>query len=125
MNVAFIGLGAIGFPMAKRVADAGFSLAVWNRTEARARDFARATGSHVAGSPADAARGADVVITCLPNSPDVVAVLDGENGLLAGLASGAILVDCTSGIPSMSRAIAQRLLERGIDFIKFIHCHAV
>jgi len=106
MNVAFIGLGAIGFPMAKRVADAGFSLAVWNRTEARARDFARATGSHVAGSPADAARGADVV-----------AVLDGENGLLAGLASGAILVDCTSGIPSMSRAIAQRLLERGIDFI--------
>jgi len=117
MNVAFIGLGAIGFPMAKRVADAGFSLAVWNRTEARARDFARATGSHVAVSPADAARGADVVITCLPNSPDVVAVLDGENGLLAGLASGAILVDCTSGIPSMSRAIAQRLLERGIDFI--------
>jgi 3-hydroxyisobutyrate dehydrogenase len=117
MNVAFIGLGAIGFPMAKRVAEAGFSLAVWNRTEARARDFARATGSRVAGSAADAARNADVVITCLPNSPDVVAVLDGENGLLAGLKSGAILVDCTSGIPAMSRTIAQRLRERGVDFI--------
>ena len=117
MNVAFVGLGAIGFPMAKRVAEAGFSLAVWNRTEARARDFARATGSRVAGSAADAARNADVVITCLPNSPDVVAVLDGDNGLLAGLKSGAILVDCTSGIPSMSRAIAQRLRDRGIEFI--------
>src|SRR5690349_6900998 len=56
MNVAFLGLGAIGFPMAKRVADAGFSLAVWNRTEARARDFARATGCRVAPTPAEAAR---------------------------------------------------------------------
>jgi 3-hydroxyisobutyrate dehydrogenase len=117
MNVAFIGLGAIGFPMAKRVADAGFPLAVWNRTESRARDFAHSTRSRVAASPADAARGADVIITCLPNSPDVVTLLDGEDGLLAGMAEGATLVDCTSGIPASSRAIAQRLRERGVDFI--------
>jgi 3-hydroxyisobutyrate dehydrogenase len=103
--------------MAKRVADAGFSLAVWNRTESRARDFARATGSRVAGSPADAARNADVVITCLPNSPDVLTLLDGDTGLLAGMKRGAAVVDCTSGIPAMSRAIAQRLRERGVDFI--------
>jgi len=117
MNVAFLGLGAIGRPMARRVADAGFSLAVWNRTEARAREFAAATSARMATSPADAARGADIVITCLPNSPDVVALLDGDTGLLAGLRAGATLVDCTSGQPATSRQIADRLRDRGIDFV--------
>jgi 3-hydroxyisobutyrate dehydrogenase len=117
MNVAFLGLGAIGRPMARRVSEAGFTLAVWNRTEARAREFAAATKCRVATSPADAARGADVVITCLPNSPDVAALLDGDTGLLAGMRSGATLVDCTSGQPATSRQIAERLRQRGIDFV--------
>ena len=117
MNVAFLGLGAIGRPMAQRVADAKFPLAVWNRTASRARDFASSTGARHAATPADAARGADVVITCLPNSPDVAALLEGEDGLLAGMRAGATLVDCTSGEPETSRQIARRLAERGIDFI--------
>ena len=117
MNVAFLGLGAIGQPMAKRVADAGFPLVIWNRTEARAREFAAATRARQATSPADAARGADVVITCLPNSPDVASLLDGEIGLLAGLRAGATLVDCTSGEPATSRQIANRLRGCGVDFI--------
>ena len=117
MNVAFVGLGAIGRPMARRVAEAGFPLSVWNRTESRAREFAAATKAKVAASPADAARDADVVITCLPNSPDVAALLDGSSGLLAGMRAGSTLVDCTSGQPATSRLIADRLRERGIDFI--------
>jgi len=117
MNVAFLGLGAIGRPMAKRVAEAGFKLAVWNRTEARAREFAETTSCRVATSPADAARGAEVVITCLPNSPDVLALLGGDTGLLAGMRAGSTLVDCTSGQPATSREIAVRLGERDIDFI--------
>jgi 3-hydroxyisobutyrate dehydrogenase len=117
MNVAFLGLGAIGRPMARRVAEAGFPLAVWNRTESRAREFGAATQARVAASPADAARNADVVITCLPNSPDVIALLDGDAGLLAGMCSGATLVDCTSGQPAVSRQIAERLRERGISFL--------
>ena len=117
MNTAFLGLGAIGRPMAARIAAAGLPLAVWNRTTERAAEFARETGARHAPAPADAARGADVVITCLPVSRDVFALLDGPSGLLAGMKQGSTLVDCTSGDPATSRLIAQRLVERGVDFI--------
>src|SRR5215210_1734020 len=99
-TVAFLGLGAIGRPMAARLAAApGISLVVWNRTAERARAFAVETGARHAASPADAARGAEVVITCFPVSADVETILDGANGLLAGLGRGGALVDCTSGDP--------------------------
>jgi 3-hydroxyisobutyrate dehydrogenase len=116
-SVAFLGVGAIGRPMARRVAEAGLPLAVWNRTADRARALAEATGARHAASPADAARDADVVITCLPTSPDVESLLDGEHGLIAGLRKGATLVDCTSGDPATSRRIAQRVAARGVSFL--------
>lgn len=117
-TVAFLGLGAIGRPMAARLAAApDISLAVWNRTGERARIFAEETGARLATSPAEAARGADVAITCFPVSADVDAVLDGPDGLLAGLAPGTVLVDCTSGDPATSRHIAARLGERGVGFL--------
>jgi 3-hydroxyisobutyrate dehydrogenase len=117
-TVAFLGLGAIGRPMAARLAAApDISLAVWNRTGERARTFAEATGARHAPTPADAARGADVAITCFPVSADVAEVLEGEDGLLAGLAAGALLVDCTSGDPATSRRIAARLAEHGVGFL--------
>jgi 3-hydroxyisobutyrate dehydrogenase len=117
-NVAFLGLGAIGRPMAARLAAAsGITLAVWNRTTERARAFASETGARFAATPADAARGADVAITCFPVSADVDAVLDGADGLLAGLTRGALLVDCTSGDPATSRRIAARLAEHGVGFL--------
>ena len=117
MTTAFLGLGAIGRPMASRIAAAGLPLAVWNRTAERAADFAKKTGARHAATPADAARGADIVITCFSTSPDVYSILDGADGLLAGLARGAILVDCTSGDPGTSRRIAERLAETGVDFL--------
>src|SRR4051812_11354502 len=117
MNVAFLGLGAIGRPMAECTAGARLTLAVWNRTDARARELADVTGARHAATPADAARGADVVITCLPTSPDVEALLDGPDGLLAGMQQGSVLLDCTSGDPATSKRIAARLAERGIDFL--------
>ena len=117
-TVAFLGLGAIGRPMAVRLAAApGVALTVWNRTAERARAFAAETGVRHAPTPADAARGADVVITCFPISADVEAVLDGPDGLLAGLARGALLVDCTSGDPATSRRIAARLAGHGVGFL--------
>ena len=117
-TVAFLGLGAIGRPMAARLAAASdISLAVWNRTTDRARAFAEATGARHAATPAEAARGADVAITCFPVSADVADVLDGPDGLLAGLARGALLVDCTSGDPATSRRIAARLAEQGVGFL--------
>ncbi|MEP6690396.1 MAG: NAD(P)-dependent oxidoreductase [Gemmatimonadaceae bacterium] len=115
-TVAFLGLGAIGAPMARHLAGP-YDLVVWNRTRARADEFARATTVRIADSPAGAARGAGVVITCLPASPDVASLLDGDDGLLAGLAPGSVLIDCTSGDPATSRAIAARLQERGVAFL--------
>jgi 3-hydroxyisobutyrate dehydrogenase len=117
MNPAFLGLGAIGRPMAARVAAAFPNVVVWNRSADKAAQFAAEHKVRAAGSPAEAAKDADAVVTCLPLSRDVEALLDGPNGLLATMKKGATLVDCTSGDPAASRRIAARLAERGIDFV--------
>jgi 3-hydroxyisobutyrate dehydrogenase len=117
MRPAFLGLGAIGRPMAIRVAAAHPSLIVWNRTVSRAESFAAENKVHAAATPADAVRDADIVITCFPTSRDVESVLDGPTGLLAGLRGGTVLVDCTSGDPTTSRRIAARLAEKDIAYL--------
>ena len=118
-SVAFLGLGAIGAPMAAHVARAGHTLSVWNRTVARAADSAAAAaGARVATSAADAVRHAEIVITCLPESSDVAQLLaDDEGAMMAALRSGTLLVDCTSGDPGTSRRIAADLDARGVAFI--------
>jgi 3-hydroxyisobutyrate dehydrogenase len=117
MRVGFAGLGAIGAPMAARCA-ASHELTVWNRTRARADRFAADhAGVQVARTPRELAAGTDAVITCLPTSADVSAVVDGDDGLLAGFIKGAILVDCTSGDPATSRQVAARLGARGVAFV--------
>src|SRR4026209_2363676 len=70
-TVAFLGLGAIGAPIATHLAPPATGLRVWNRTAAKAEEFAARTGAQLARSPADAARGADIVITCFPTSREV------------------------------------------------------
>jgi 3-hydroxyisobutyrate dehydrogenase len=117
LPTAFLGLGAIGAPMAKHLASPDFALAVWNRTSAKAAAFATANSVRHAKTPADAARGADIVITCLPTSLEVASLLDGPDGLLAAMTSGSILVDCTSGDPATSRQTAARLAQKGIGFL--------
>jgi len=117
IRVAFLGLGAIGTPMARHLANDKFDLAVWNRTAEKALAFARTGRARVAATPAEAADGASVVVTCLPTSREVAAVLDGDAGLLAGLERGAVVADCTSGDPPTSRRTAERLAERGVAFV--------
>ena len=116
MRVGFIGLGAIGRPIAVHLAHR-YDLVVWNRTQARADSFGRETGAALAATPRQAAAGRELVFTCLPNSPEVELILYGPDGLEAGLEPGAILVDLTSGIPAASRRIAERLAERHIAFL--------
>jgi 3-hydroxyisobutyrate dehydrogenase len=117
-TVAFLGLGAIGRPMAARLAHAeGVTLTVWNRSPDKAASFATEHGVEQAPTPADAARGAEVVITCFPVSADVESVLEGEQGLLAAMARGTVLVDCTSGDPATSRRIAATLAGQDIGFL--------
>ncbi len=116
-RVAFLGLGAIGAPMARHLAKGPVPLVVWNRTAARAHALADSVGARVAATPADAAHSCDVIITCLPTSREVASLLDGPEGMLAALAPGALLLDCTSGDPTTSRQIATRLAERGVRFV--------
>ena len=116
-SVAFLGLGAIGTPMAGHLAAGAFDLVVWNRTAAKADAFAKAHEVRVARSPAEAARGCEVVIACLPSSREVESIVDGDDGLLAGLEPGSVFVDCTSGDPATSRRIAAQLSARDVRFL--------
>ncbi|HEY3133536.1 MAG TPA: NAD(P)-dependent oxidoreductase [Gemmatimonadaceae bacterium] len=117
MKVAFIGLGDIGQLMASHLTREPFELVVWNRTASKAAEFAHNHKAQVADNPASAVRDADVVITCLPSSIEVEAVMHGENGILEAMRKGSVLIDCTSGDPPTSRSIAAELGGRGVEFI--------
>jgi 3-hydroxyisobutyrate dehydrogenase len=105
--IAFLGLGHMGSPMAHRLVAAGLDVVVWNRTAARAEPLA-AAGARVAPTPAQAADGADVVITMLSDPAAVESVLFGQDGVLATLGSGRLVEMSTIG-PDAVRGIAARL----------------
>lgn len=106
MKVGFVGLGNMGHAMAGNLRAAGHELAVYNRTREKAEPL-RQRGARVADSPADAARGADVVFTMLADDPAVEGVVLGESGLLAGLGKGALHVSSST----ISVALSERLAE--------------
>ena len=116
-RVAFLGLGAIGAPMAGHLSAPPFQLTVWNRTRAKAEEFGSSHGASVAATPADAARGAEFVVTCLPSSREVEEVIEGADGILGGLARDTVLIDCTSGDPAASRGFSAILNRRGAFFM--------
>lgn len=116
MNVSFLGLGSIGTPMAGHLSE-DFDLTVWNRTAEKARAFAGTHECRVAASAGEAVKHADIVVTCLPSSKEVEAVMLEENGPLAQFRRGSMLVDCTSGDPATSRRLASWLAERGVQFM--------
>lgn len=113
LRVGFAGLGAIGRPMAAHVAHR-FETTVWNRTVARARDFAATTGATVADTPSALVGAVDVVITCLPTSTEVRDVVRQAE---AAWTQGQLLIDCTSGDPAGSREIHAWLAQRGVRFV--------
>jgi 3-hydroxyisobutyrate dehydrogenase len=115
MRIGFLGLGAIGHPMAARLSRV-HDVAVWNRTAERAQAFAAEHGALAAATPREAAAGREAVITCLPTSAEVLALLEGPDGLEAGLGPGTLFLDCTSGDSATTRRIAARLAARGVAF---------
>ncbi len=118
MKIAFLGLGDIGTPMAHHISGSMHELTVWNRTTSKANAFANAHNNVVVGSsPAEAVKGRDVVITCLPSSVEVEELLHRKDGMLPSLQNGCILLDCTSGDPETSRDIAAELATREIEFV--------
>ena len=111
-NIGFIGLGVMGKPMAKHLLAAGHRLTVHNRSRA-AVDELVAAGATAAASPAEVARASTVIITMLPDTPDVERVLTGTDGVLSGLQKGAIVVDMSSISPVVTERLATLVAEQG------------
>jgi 3-hydroxyisobutyrate dehydrogenase len=116
-RVAFLGLGIMGSRMAANVAAAGFELTVWNRTEDKARRFSQQHRARIASTPADAARGADMIVTMVVDGPQVQHVLLGPDGAAGGARAGALSVDCSTIGPAWARSISSDLSERGVRMI--------
>jgi 2-hydroxy-3-oxopropionate reductase len=116
IRVGLIGLGAMGAPMARRLLGAGFPLAVWSRTRAKADALAE-EGAVPADSPAGVARGSEVVVSMLPDAPEVEQVLFGDDGVAAGANRGALAVDMSTIAPASARSFAERLAGLGIGFL--------
>jgi 3-hydroxyisobutyrate dehydrogenase len=114
--VTVLGLGLMGEPMARNLLRAGFPLRVWNRTAARAEDLAR-EGAVVSATPAAAARGADFCVTMVADPPALDAVLDGPDGVLAGLRSGSVLINMGTQAIAQIEGIAARCKEMGAHFV--------
>ena len=117
MKVAFIGLGVMGYPMAGHVLRAGLEICVFNRSAARAEQWCAEYGGDVAPTPAEAARNADVVLVCVGNDDDVRAVVLGQNGALAAMKPGAILVDHTTASAELARELAGVAQQQGKQFL--------
>ena len=117
MKVAFIGLGVMGYPMAGHVLRAGLEICVFNRNAARAEQWCAEYGGDVAPTPAEAAKNADVVLVCVGNDDDVRAVVLGENGALAAMKPGAILVDHTTASAELARELAGVAQQQGKQFL--------
>lgn len=115
-TIAFIGLGNMGGPMALNLLKAGHALRVHDLSPA-ALDSAKAAGAFAAASAADAATGAEVVISMLPASRHVEALYLGDDGLLAAIAPGTLVIDCSTIAPASSRKVAAAAQTHGIGFI--------
>ncbi|MCZ6881555.1 MAG: NAD(P)-dependent oxidoreductase [Gammaproteobacteria bacterium] len=106
--VAFIGLGVMGYPMAGHLANAGYSTRVYNRTMAKAEQWCKDYQGSWAATPREAAEDADFVFICVGNDDDLRSVVYGEDGVLAGITDGAILVDHTTASANVAREISNK-----------------
>jgi 3-hydroxyisobutyrate dehydrogenase len=116
-SVAFCGLGVMGGPMARHLGAAGHSVTVYNRTESKAVDWAVANGGVVAQTPRAAATGASVVFMCVGNDDDLRSVVYGDDGVLAGMSPGSVLVDHTTASADVARELAAACAAKGVGFV--------
>jgi 3-hydroxyisobutyrate dehydrogenase len=116
LRIGFIGLGIMGLPMAKNLMKAGFSLVVHNRSR-KPVDELVSLGAEAANSGREVAQRSDVVITMLPDSPDVREVILGKGGILEGARSGMTVIDMSTISPKVSKEIAEALIAKGVDML--------
>lgn len=117
VNVAFIGLGVMGFPMAGHLSQAGYRTNVFNRTESKARQWAQQFSGEFFSTPKAAATECDIVFLCVGNDDDVRSVVYGDNGVLAGMEPGSVLVDHTTTSAELAEELANACQVKGIAFI--------
>jgi 3-hydroxyisobutyrate dehydrogenase-like beta-hydroxyacid dehydrogenase len=115
-TVGLIGLGLMGKPMGHNFLKAGFPLVVWNRSAGKADDLVRA-GAKLGANPRDVAAQADVLFTIVSDPPALEEVLNGANGVFAGLRRGSIYIESSTISPDLARKTAATCAERGIDFL--------
>ena len=113
-NVAFLGLGVMGYPMAGHLAKNGFEVCVYNRTSEKAGRWAGEHNGKAASTPAEAVASADIILACLGDDPDVRAVIDDAK---SALPDGAILVDHTTASPGLARDLFDELKSQNVSFI--------
>ncbi len=116
-QVAFIGLGVMGAPMARHLNTKGHDVTVYNRTRSKADSWVAAHGGWAAETPREAADGADAVFVCVGNDDDVRAVVLGADGALAGMARGSVLVDHTTASADLARELAAAAAAVGVGFV--------
>ncbi len=115
-KLGFIGLGIMGLPMSLNLKRAGFDLAVYNRTAARTETLKEA-GATVCETPSAVAANADIIFTCVSDTPDVEEVLFGMDGIIHGAKKGSVVVDMSTISPAATRDFAKRLAEKGITLL--------
>ena len=117
-KVAFLGLGVMGYPMAGHLLKkGGHDVTVYNRTAAKAQQWTKEYGGKHGATPREAARDCDFVMMCVGNDDDVRSVVYGDNGALAGMKRGAILVDHTTASAALARELHAKAKEKGIGFV--------
>jgi 2-hydroxy-3-oxopropionate reductase len=114
--IGFIGLGIMGKPMARNLIKAGYSLVVHNRSRAAVEELIK-EGAQAAGSPKEVAECSDVIITMLPDSPDVELVYTSDQGIFAGAKPGMLLIDMSTISPIVARKLAASAQDRGCDML--------
>ena len=117
INIAFIGLGVMGHPMAGHLQKAGHKVRVYNRTPARAEAWVMQYGGDMAPTPAAAASGCEMAMICVGDDDDVRAVVLGESGALAGLPKGALLIDHTTASARLARELNEAAQAQGKRFL--------
>ncbi len=115
-KIGFIGLGIMGGPMAQNLMEAGYELVLYTRTIEKAEEIAGDEAA-VAGSPKEVAESSDIVITILPDSPQVEEVVAGEDGVLEGIKEGSLLIDMSTISPVATRELAAKVEKRGASML--------
>lgn len=116
-TVTFLGLGVMGFPMAGHLARAGFNVRVYNRTAAKAQQWAEQYEGTVHADVPSAVAGAEVILTCVGADPDLISLYEGPDGIIANAAAGAVLVDHTTASADVAEHLAAKAREAGLGFV--------